>query len=699
MRPYFPFLMGNGIDSVLIDYSGSMSCDSGHLHTEQHQNAVCAWYKTYHRTNKEVLSPIIKSNYTLYANGGEAYEVGHYQQTFNPDTAILTTHIEAHEFEIELTTFMLDEHVLVEYYNILKCPANTPEIALNINATWVGWNNHGLEYNYEREFSFSENPTSNSIDFTYKVGKLSGNGFLYTDAGNVEFDKWWQGNRIVLKNIHQGMSFTKYLAVVDELDIQNGSATIDELFQCISQGTYAAIKQQHEKRWLEYSSKSNITLPDKWMEYVYKLSLYLIKSNQNPKYGFITTGNYPQLWGGGISCGSDEYFSSIALLGANRISEMSKMINGYNSAMPTAKDYASQINAKGAYYPWFMNYEGKSTDFETADQNPGIKKLNVSCITMSIYSIYQYTRDIGLLEKSWEIIEQTLAFLISKIVAEYDDYALIQEMQGADESIDRINDTAQLISLIKCLEAIIEGAEVLGKDIDPLYARLLPKLKNGLQMNYKDNILQSYLGGNLLTSLIFTHYIYSLPDGISNESIEQGLEVCKSDWGLSNPGTYRNLVWPWNDCLAAWALSYMKDSRSYERLANAVKYTSEIGAFCEKIRPDRFWIGFNYVTCHGSYVSAVNAFLCHTRHDKLRILPCIPSDWENLEIDNLRVQGGLCIKLKLQDRIITELILINDTKMHINYTLEIPPDLLDDLNRNRAGMHVKIPAGSKMQVI
>ena len=57
-QPYFPFVLANGIDSIMLDYSGSMHCDSGHLHIEQIGGAVCAWQKFTHRSRYRRLVPI-----------------------------------------------------------------------------------------------------------------------------------------------------------------------------------------------------------------------------------------------------------------------------------------------------------------------------------------------------------------------------------------------------------------------------------------------------------------------------------------------------------------------------------------------------------------------------------------------------------------------------------------------------------------
>ena len=62
-RPYFPMLLANGRDAVLIDYSGSMMTgEPDHAHHEQNQGVLNGWYKIAHREKRqEPIMPIVQS--------------------------------------------------------------------------------------------------------------------------------------------------------------------------------------------------------------------------------------------------------------------------------------------------------------------------------------------------------------------------------------------------------------------------------------------------------------------------------------------------------------------------------------------------------------------------------------------------------------------------------------------------------------
>ncbi len=116
-KMFFPFVLGNGIDSVMVDYSGSMHCDSGHLHIEQHEGAVCCWEKITHRTLKRFMVPFVQFPYRITAFDGELYEVGDFSQVFDPYTATLTTEVEATIIKLKIKTFLKVNSFIERIFN------------------------------------------------------------------------------------------------------------------------------------------------------------------------------------------------------------------------------------------------------------------------------------------------------------------------------------------------------------------------------------------------------------------------------------------------------------------------------------------------------------------------------------------------------------------------------------------------------
>ncbi|NLX07695.1 MAG: hypothetical protein GXY33_21360, partial [Phycisphaerae bacterium] len=553
-QPYFPFLLGNGADAVLIDYSGSMHCDSGRLHIEQHESAICAWYKSAHRDRRGPILPIVQSTYTLIAGGGEVFEVGSFNQRFDPKTAVLTTDVEAADFRIRLETFLLDEQVLVERCHVKRVPKDRPQIALNLHSPTTAWSQGVLELPADRRYRFSAHAKNNAITADYDIKGVKGRALLWTDHPAVSAAETRDGKRLILADLKAPLTFTKYLIVLDQTDTADHARDIRKTLARLKSAGPDALLRDHRKRWRGFSSRSALTLPDPRLEYLHELSLYLIRAHQHPRTGLISLGNYPLLWAGGVTNSWDAIFPHKALLAANRLAEAKRLIDGYELARPQARTYARQLDKPGACFPWFMNHRGESLNYADAREYPDIQKFNNGAIVMEVFDLYLHTGDPAVLENYWDLIKNICDFLLAAIVRERGNTACVVEGRGADESIHRKNDTFHVLTTIKSLEALTAAAAVLDRPIDPAYRRVLAKLKRGLKANFRGKTLLPFAGAKTITSQVFTGFLLNLPEGIPAESIEQGLRLCQGQWGLTNPGTYRNLVWPWSEFKAATAL-------------------------------------------------------------------------------------------------------------------------------------------------
>ncbi len=125
-RPYFPALLANGADAVLLNYSGSMASGlTGHAHLEQHQGCPCAWYKIAHVAENptcKVVQPIVQSGYQVMLDG-EVCDIDDYAQRFDPVHAVLHTRTSARGVRVSIEAFLTDDHILVERYHVEAVPA------------------------------------------------------------------------------------------------------------------------------------------------------------------------------------------------------------------------------------------------------------------------------------------------------------------------------------------------------------------------------------------------------------------------------------------------------------------------------------------------------------------------------------------------------------------------------------------------
>ena len=107
-KPYFPMILANGSDVVLCDYSGSMACHSGHLHLEQHQGALCGWQKMSHREMGRYIMSLAFFPYRVMRPDNDVYEIGQFDQIFDPLTATLVTEARSKILHLRITCFLTD---------------------------------------------------------------------------------------------------------------------------------------------------------------------------------------------------------------------------------------------------------------------------------------------------------------------------------------------------------------------------------------------------------------------------------------------------------------------------------------------------------------------------------------------------------------------------------------------------------------
>jgi hypothetical protein len=580
--------------------------------------------------------------------------------------------VQASEFRLEVTSFITSGHVLVEHYRVLAAPSNGA-IGLNLVPPGVHWSSGLYSFKAAMRHAFRADPEARTVRCSLEVGGVRGRAALYVDCPVSAEANYRGGKRLVVSDaIKPGAQFSKYVVLLDERDQVDYRLELDRILDELRSLGYEKVLQRHEREALGFAGRSHVAVPDPWLTHVYNSSLYNVRAHQNPYSGLISLGNYPQLWGGGICDAMDVFFPHKALLSANRIGPAEEAVAGYLRVLPLAQQYARQLGHEGAYLPWFMTYEGEATDFHHPLDVPSLQKPNNGAAVMQAWDLYKYTGDVSLLRRYWPVINEITAFLVSSLIEWHGNEARIREGTGSDETVDRANDSVTLITVLKAIEALTQGAGVLGVDIAPAYYSLPASLQLGLARNYDGKVLMPFTGATGITSVIFYSFLLNLPDGLPAESIERGLADCQGKWGLTNPHNYRNLIWPWAEAQAACALAHMGDRRAYEHLSQAARVTSELGAMPEKVRPDRFWIGFYYTTCSGAFAWALNCMLAHARGDTVSVLPAVPPEWADLSFENLRVQPGILVSAEAHGGRLTRLTLENDSPNQVSVNLRVP---------------------------
>lgn len=653
-KPYFPMVLANGADVVLVDYSGSMHCDSGHCHLEQHQDAHAGWQKTSHREKGRRLFTVAFFPYRVMKHDGDLYEVGDFVQRFDPLTATLVTEVKTHILHLRITAFLADGQPLyAERFEVLwTAPGTDPRVAL------LG-RQMALPEQAQVTFQPAEGARfAGTYTFSEHTGALA--AVVVTDRPVVTETQPHIG-WIEVRDLRPGDVFARFVTMQDTSHTAEPAQACRATLEAALAAGFEAVHAAHARAWESYHAHTHVELPDLAMDYQYRLSLYLLRASQHPS-GFVTHGIYDVLWGGGTACTWDLTGFVRAWATANQRQPVQALLDFYqHGAEPMARTYAQQLGQPGVNYPWFLNVFGRDLFFSDAVAARGVQKWNMCCMALQFFDVFRYFGDVDDLRTRLPILKDTLDFLLAEIVVREPDRWYVGKIEGADENIDRENDTAHLLPLIKGLQGYQEGCRRLGMPEDADYAEAIVRLSQGLRENCRRGILYPYRGSTEVSTINTALYALNMPEGIPAASIRATYRNSRTPWGLTNDnsGQYPNLVWPWQEVFTAVAFSSVDPKLSFRWLRHVITVTDTHGLFPEKIRPDGFWIFLGYGSPHAVFVWALNSVLATDNGETLTIAAGLPAAWTDYAFTDIRTPSGYAVTLQMRDGRLTRLTITN----------------------------------------
>ncbi|MEA1950683.1 MAG: hypothetical protein U9N87_04820 [Planctomycetota bacterium] len=655
-EPYYPMLLANGSDAVLVSYSGSMiSGLTGHSHFEQHQGAPCAWYKVAHPGHMNAgltIQPIVESGYQIIVDH-EVCEPEGYTQRFDSRHAILATRVHARGVVCEVESFLTDDQVLVEHYRIIEAPEKGAGMAFFFRGARTG--SGALRPIHRVDVKLGKQ-TATRLPFTYQLSGIHGGGVMLTDlAGNKPYSV---EPGFHFEHLKAGWTATKFLILKDLSDGKDYAERLRKVIAECEERGFAGIRRKHCERWSAYSRRSRVTLPDKRLQYLYDVSLYVIRAGQHRPTGAITCGMLPFHWGGGTCVPYDAAYAQQALLATNHVSEADGLIRYYEDQRSEAKKLAKEFGKDGAVYPGWTTCLGKNKG-RSMKEYLHYKPFMASYIALSCY--WQWCLDPS--SEKAEYFAPLMKEILDLSVASFiDDEGAVAHMRpsiaGNESYVEVENDTFNGLVHARTLAAYAEIAQTIGGPKHKEYAALAQRLYKGVFENYRDGFLWPYRNAKYITSLQFDFYLLNLPEGIDGRSISTALELSKTPWGLDSvQPSERYRDWPWEGTKAAIALTHMGDHKTAFGLINSAgRFSSALGALPEKIRMDGYPIGYWYTTCHALFAWSVTTALCHDGpEDEIRILWGMDGTWKDVAFTNLRLKGGILASGEVKDGILCKL--------------------------------------------
>lgn len=652
VKPYFPMVLSNGLDVVLVDYSGSMHCDSGHCHLEQHQDAHAGWQKNTHRARTRRLLAVPYFPYRVLGADGEVFEVGDFEQTFDPYTATIVTEAHTHILHLRITGCLTGDGVYAERFEVLYAVpgARLALLAKKMAPPEVA------------QISYAAGEGA-EIRGTYTLDGWQGTIRVAVQAQKpVVQDTKSACGWLEVGDLQAGDTVDRFITVQDTSHVDDPQAACAATLAKATSAGFTRVHAAHAAEWAHYQGRTRVTIPDPELERMYRTSLYLLRASQHPN-GFVTHGIYDVLWGGGAACTWDITFFMRAWLSSNQLAPAKKLADFYQDvAAPPAREYAAQIDRPGVNYPWFMNTRGIDLFFEDAIQARGVQKWNICCMVLQFFDLYRFTGDEAELRRRLPIAREALDFLLAEIVDRDGDRWIIANIEGADENIDRLNDTAHLLTLVKGLADYSAACDLLGLPRDAKYVEAHAGLSAAMALNFKDGMMLPWYDAEAPSTEAFTLYCLNVPEGINHKTVRYAYTISQGAWGMTNAGTFPNLVWPWTECRAAVALSVFDPALAFRRLKNAVRIIDQHSLFPEKVRPDGFWIFIGYGTPHATFTWALNSLFATDNGAILSVAAGLPKSWRDFSFADIRTPSGYAVTLDVQDGRVQRLEIENTRK-------------------------------------
>ncbi|MBQ2877059.1 MAG: hypothetical protein IJE25_08615 [Clostridia bacterium] len=647
---YIPMCLVGGRDAVYIGYDGSnFVSHNGHAHMETHQGAQTGWYKAASKSAMDFMQPSVMAGIQVKLYGAYVVPTS-YEQEFVPEEATLYTTLTFRcGLKLRITAyFTYDSCIWGERVEILECPESiSPEIGFRVSKPFLS---ERLGFLRKAECSFTS-AEGNRIELNYITGDHTGRGALFssrpfdkTDISSSKFaDQCYAEGRYIGLTAGDVISRTMVLHGDNE-----GHIGYEELCSIAARG-FDENFAEHKALWQSYYSTSEISLGDDELDYVIKLSRYLIKASQGADSGIVTLGMLPFHWRGAASCSWDEEMAHEAMLLAGSVKESRHFTAQYLKQAEDGYKILKKLGMPGVAFSGWNSILGEFCGHRPIEEWLTTFKpmFTVYSIT-SIYNQWRYDKAFDI-EPYKDIIRDVLKFLLYRLVKKGEDgeYYLIEVKDGNETGVMVSVDT---VTTMKFAEAFIDAYKMLG---DTEYLIIGESLLRSLEGNRReDGVIMAARSSPYQSSTVeyFRKYYGVIPLDIS--VLEKNLAVLKTPFGYdSQVGTEEKRHWPWYDSWAARDFIVAKlPERAAEHISHLTYGCSSLGALPEFIRLDGVGIGYYYTTPHGSLVSAAYEAACAVSN-KDEILLCYGLSGENINIQarGVHLPHGIVVDVRVEN--------------------------------------------------
>ena len=255
-EPYYPLILANGKDGVLINYDGSNFVSrNGHTHSESHQGAPFGWYKMSTTPFCKNQQPVIRAGIQVIIFGAPA-EPKFFEQSFDAKTATAHTLLTfAKDIKISVDSFITSDSIWCEKVTVTENPHDI-EIDMGFEVSAPDTNYRCMKFS--NDYAVKVSAESDVLEFAYNNQTYCGRGVLIP---SVSFDNFSCDNKNaqrsfavgMYKNVQKGFCVERAMVCVgDEEDID-----FDLLIKK-AETNYSALHDSHTEEWQKYFSSCDI---------------------------------------------------------------------------------------------------------------------------------------------------------------------------------------------------------------------------------------------------------------------------------------------------------------------------------------------------------------------------------------------------------------------------------------------------------
>lgn len=641
-KNYYHCFLGNGVDAVLVGYTGSMVADKVSVDR-------CSWYKSdrYYPEDKLVMAagrwpldkplehaegsgwfeaaPLGRTWYYLLENG-QRLELQASQQQFVPQEGTLYTEVDYGAVKGKVETWLhATRSILIERY--------TFEQDVDFQA-WMGpgvWTENVGEP-WDTDPFYSVTMSDDAPEGSYDLGETKGMFALRLEPAPSGFGKSADDRYVSLR----GKSFTKYFTITDN---RQGALTTEALDSAVALG-YDALRAEHLDFWQKYFAVSSISIPDEQYQFFYDASMYHFKAMQSKTSGGIPVNNLRRTWSSHIFW--DSYFLHRALMEANHRDEALEGCRFFQRTLDHATRHArDEFGCDGLKWDWEITHDGRKAYGPLLHMKYQVH--NNGSYSNILWGYYQYTQDQAYLEEFFPILEGLAVFFMNCIVEEGEDGYEIGFLVGVHESPIKVrNDGTNLAGTIAILRHYADAAKVLGRENDftakcEMVANELMKRMDAL---YNGRFFQASDSQDMINMSSLTP-IY--PMNVIPAQDERAISTADAYIGryegrLIGHGN-NNTGFPWSAGVLGAILAWQgRGDLVWQAIEGSRDTICTFGGMTE-VMEDGNWNMQYFGTAQGAVCIAIHQMLLQVHADNIELFPAVPSSWEQTSFKNLLAEG------------------------------------------------------------